>query len=378
MRNGDPTDAELSAAVQALEDAGGVRAEAARILGLPRKTLVGRLNQAIARGLGHRPPDSPNAPNGMTPTGVSILSNAEGEVQRWEKFKADDFNRQAVIEETVLAFTEPLKGLSQPGKIPTKLNSHLKTEYILTDLHLGMYAWGAESGADYDTDLAVSIAQSAVDRLVDASPASDTCLLNQLGDFFHADSNLPMTPTGKNILDVDTRFRKVISSGVQLMRYSIERMLTKHKIVEVRNTPGNHDIHSSIIIDEAIKAYYHNTKRVIVHESPRAFWAYRFGKNLVGVAHGHAPKPKALPGLLAADYPEWWAVCPYKFCRHGHLHTNSEFEDMTVIVNGFRTLAAPDSWTSSMGYRSGREATSITLHDEDGQDERHYKGVIYG
>jgi len=162
------------------------------------------------------------------------------------------------------------------------------------------------------------------------------------------------------------------------MRYSIDRMLTKHKLVEVRNTPGNHDIHSSMILDEAIKGYYYNTKRVLVHESPRAFWAYKFGKNLVGVAHGHAPKPKKLPGLLASDYPEWWAECPHKFCRHGHLHTNSEFEDITVRVDGFRTLAAPDNWTAGMGYRAGREAQSIILHAEDGQSERHYKGIIYG
>jgi transposase-like protein/metallophosphoesterase superfamily enzyme len=368
----DPTDEELLDAVRAYEEAGGNVSAAAVSIGLARTTLSGRLRQAVKRGLKEQPPRPTNTPEGMMPSGVSIYYGPHGEKARWEKFKAEDTNRQAVLEEVVSCFSEPLKGLHKPGKAPAKLSRDLKTEYVLADLHVGMYAWGQETGNDdYDTDKAVALATNIVRRLIESSPPSQSCILNQLGDFYHTDSNTPATPSSGNILDTDTRFRRVVRSGITLIRSCIEMMLEKHATVEIRNTPGNHDIHSSMILDEALKAYYHNDKRVIVHDSPKAFWAYRFGNSVIGIAHGHAPKPKKLPGLLAADYPQWWAECAYKACRHGHLHTTPCFEEMTVWTEGFQTLAAPDAWSISEGYRAGRGTQSIVLHIEDGEIERH-------
>jgi len=274
------------------------------------------------------------------------------------------------MEETLSAFMEPLKGLAKPTKAPTKTSNELLTEYVLADLHAGMYAWAAEAGDDYDSNIASELACQATDRLVSASPNSANAVINNLGDFYHLDSSKNETAAGTRV-DVDTRYRKVVNAGIRTLRHIVLSALKKHEHVRIRNTPGNHDTHSSLILDAAMTAYFENEPRVTVEDDPRAFWAYRFGSNLVGTSHGHAPKPKLLPGLLACDYPKWWAECEFKYCRHGHLHHCTADEEMGVIVEGFRTLAAKDAWHAGMGYRSGRDMKSIVLHDQFGEVERH-------
>ena len=270
---------------------------------------------------------------------------------------------------------EPLKGLANPAKPPKATEADLRTEYILTDLHLGQYSWHEETDEDYDVDKAVALAAQGIDRLAESVPKTETAILNQMGDFFTADNHLPMTPRGGNILDIDTRHRRVVRAGVQLARHAVERLLQTHKHVDIRNTPGNHDINSSIILDEALKAYFEKEPRVTIHDSAKSFWAYRFGKCLVGIGHGHAPKPPKMPGLLAADYPEWWGETEFKYCRHGHLHNERSFTDMGVKCEGFSTLAAKNAWESAEGYRSGRNMVAIVLHKEMGEWERHTAGV---
>lgn len=349
----------------------GTVAAAARALNISESTARNQHRALVIRG------DIPGKKeDDLKIYGTSTLYDSEGNVLlEWEKRKADAEQIQAKIRETIAAFVEPLKGTAKPVKPPKSTLKDLKTEYILTDLHLGQYSWAAETGADYDLDKAVSLAGQALERLVEAAPASETCILNQMGDYYHADSNTPTTPRGGNVLDTDTRHRKVLRAGVQLQRYMVERLLEKHKKVEIRNTPGNHDIHSALVLDEVMVAVYEKEPRVIVHDSPFPFWAYRFGTSLVGIAHGHEPKPKTLPGLLANDYPKWWGEAHYKFCRHGHLHNKQQFTEIGVECEGFPTLAALDAWGSGQGYRAPRYTVAIVLHKEHGEVERHRASV---
>lgn len=350
--------------------------QAAAHLGISERTLTRNLKEARRLGItgeGQQPPDA-----------FSLRKKAEmyvyedhpdGKRVEWISTEPDREKQQALMEETLSAFMEPLRGLAKPVKAPVKTLKDIFTEYVLTDAHLGGYAWSDEAGDDWDINIADETVRAAADRLIEAAPASERCLINNPGDWFHADGNVPLTPTGKNVLDTDTRHRKVMWVGVHLLRYIAERALQKHKTVEIRNTAGNHDPHSGMVLDVAAKCFFENEPRVIVHDSPKAFWAYRFGKNLVGIAHGHAPKPKDLPKLLATDYAQEWAECDFRYCRHGHFHSQRSFEEMGVICEGFRTLAPKDAWHAASGYRSGREAVAIVLDKEFGEIERHTAGI---
>jgi len=169
-------------------------------------------------------------------------------------------------------------------------------------------------------------------------------------------------------------FRK-IRAGITTMRYVIDRALEKHNQVRVRNVAGNHDPHASVTLTEALIGYYSKEPRVTIEDSPRAFFTYRFGLNLVGITHGHTGKPERLPGILAVDAQKDWGECEFKYVWHGHIHNKKVFEDMGVIVESFRTLAAKDAWHAEMGYRPGREMQAIVLHKEFGEIERHTAGL---
>ena len=314
-------------------------------------------------------------PDGFRLKGASTLYNADGEVTaQWVKSAVDQQRQQEIIKETISAFTgeiEPRK----PVKSPAVTNQDILTAYLIGDAHIGMLAWGEETGEDFDSAIASRDILAAADRLIEATPQANECLVVQLGDFYHADDSSSLTPGHHNRVDVDSRFPKVIRTGIQVMRGFIDAALKKHNLVRVRNVAGNHDPHAYITLNEALKGYYSKEPRVIIEDSPKPFYFYRFGTNLIGITHGHAPKPEKLPGLLAVSSGEDWGQCEFKYIWHGHIHNKRVFEDLGVLVESFRTLAGKDAWHVEQGYHSGREMQAIILHKDFGEVERHTAGI---
>ncbi len=308
--------------------------------------------------------------------GLSTLYDARsGEAKViWVKANADAERQKQAVQAIIESFIHDIKP-AKPTKPPKIKNDDLLSAYLIGDAHVGLYAWGEETGDDSDLSIVESDLLGAIDRLVESSPPAAKALIAQLGDFFHLDNTSNQTPRGGNVLDVDTRFRKVVRVGIRIMRYTIDRCLEKHQIVHLRNVEGNHDPVASVLLSEAMKGYYVNEPRVIIEDSPKLFFTFRFGSCLIGITHGDKAKIKKLPGMLAVDAQKDWGECDFKYVWHGHYHCDSRFEDMGVVVEGFRTLAAPDSWNISMGYRSGREAQVRILHKDFGLLDTHTAGI---
>ena len=310
--------------------------------------------------------------------GQSTLYSGETgtETSVWIKGQAQKGQRslQEVIDDTVSAFNEKVKVRSVSTKAPKVKTKDLLACICIGDAHLGMLSWEEKAKEDFDLKIGCKDLTDAADRIIEAIPATEEILIVQLGDFYHIDDSLNQTPANKNPLDADSRFSKIIQSGIYVLRHFIEKALTKHKIVRVRNVAGNHDPHSHVALSCALATFYESNKRVIIEDSPRAMYYYRFGKNLIGITHGHMPKPDKLPSVMAVDCPEW-AECEFKYCWHGHIHTKRSFEAMNVIVESFRTLAPGDAWTVDSGYRAGREIQAIILDKDFGEVERHTAGI---
>src|SRR3990167_6119418 len=347
---------------KAIDECGGVIAQAAIALDMPRQTL----------SAWHK---KQTAPDGYKVRGTSTLYGPDGETKLvWVKTREDAERQEQILRETIAAFVKDVKPV-KPIPSPKIKNADLCVAYCIGDAHIGLYAWGAETGADFDLSIATRDLISAADRLVGSTPPSSEAIVVQLGDFFHADDSKNVTPQSGNRLDVDSRFPKVIRAGITTMRHVIDRALEKHNLVRVRNVAGNHDPHASVTLTEALIGYYSKEPRVTIEDSPRAFFTYRFGLNLVGINNGHTGKPERLPGILAVDAQKDWGECEFKYVWHGHIHNKKVFEDMGVIVESFRTLAAKDAWHAEMGYRPGREMQAIVLHKEFGEIERHTAGL---
>ena len=361
--------------IQAVIDCGSIGA-AARKIGVDhaqvsRSVASARLKAAI-RGYAPEGDMTHTAPSPFAVKGVSTYYDEDGAVKgQWVKTKLDSQLAEDAIREFVDGLVQDAKGLSPLIASPKSANSDLLAVYAIGDPHIGMYAWAAETGDDFDTAIAEQQIRGAIDRLVASAPPAETCLVLELGDLIHADNSKNMTMRNENTLDVDTRWAKVMQVGLRVPIYAVKRALAKHKRVIVRIVKGNHDEHSSTAIALALDAYFNNNSRVIVELSPAEHWYYRFGSVLIGVTHGDKMKMKDLPGVMACDKPQEWGATKFRHWYQGHIHHRHVEEFPGVTVEAFRTLAARDAWHAGQGYRAGRDMCLIVHHKDFGEVERH-------
>jgi hypothetical protein len=279
----------------------------------------------------------------------------------------EKFRRQRALEQWAAELCESVEPSAHRIKPPTFSNNDLLAVYPMGDPHFGMYAWGLESGEDFDLKIAEKVTYQAIDRLVADAPAAREAIILELGDFFHSDNNSARTEASGHALDVDTRWARVMQIGLRAMVYVIKATLRKHQRVTVRIVQGNHDPHSSVFLATALDAYFRKEKRVRVDLSPAPFWFYRFGKVLIGATHGHTCKPQALPGIMATDRPEDWGATEFRVFHRGHVHHDDEKEYPGCKVQSHETLAAKDAWHAGAGYRSGRSMKCMVYHRKYGE-----------
>lgn len=362
--------------IDAVNEHGSFR-EASRKLGVNVGSVRGQVKAAETKaaifGYAPRHDMTRTVPEPFVVKGVSTYYDREGEVRgQWVKSKLDDAKAAEAIKEFVRFLVKDAKGLSPSIKAPAHSNSDLLAVYPMGDPHFGMYAWAKETGADFDLTEAERLTQAAIDRLVSSAPAAQTALLLSLGDFFHADNNSAATPASGHKLDVDSRFAKVQQVGLRAMRHAIQRLLEKHETVHVWMMPGNHDPHASYALALALDAFFDNQPRVTIDLSPSLYKYMRFGKVLIGAHHGHAAKFAQLPLIMATDRSEDWGSTAFRYWYCGHIHHKTvDKEHPGVMVETFRTLAAPDAYAAGAGYRAGRDMCLIVHHTKFGEVERH-------
>ncbi len=373
------SDDQMLEALRLVSEYGSV-AEAARQVGLSRTTMQGRVYKAREKfGQSElREVVDARVPEGHYAKGVSTLYDADGNMKaQWVKTNVEQEARQAAFEQAIkdLCKSVPPAPLVPP---PSHFDGDLLNVIPMGDPHFGLLSWKPETGEDFNLAMAEELTFGAVDKLVSRAPNAGTGLLLNLGDYFHADDSTNRTPSGGNILDVDSRFQKIASVGFRAMIRCIERMLEKHEKVIVRNNPGNHDPHQARMLNIAVEARFHDNPRVFVDPSPSSFYFYRFGKVLIGSTHGDGAKLTDLPLIMATDVQHDWAAADYRVWHVGHFHHNQKLgqKDLTGCeVETHRTLAAGDAWHRHQGYRAMRDMKVITYHREFGEDGRWRCGV---
>ncbi len=308
-------------------------------------------------------------PDGHVAKGISALVDAEGRIiQQWIKTTHDTII-PAMVDACKKVFAElDRASLIEP---PTETFSHLCNVYPIADQHNGLMAWGKESGENYDLKIGAARLRSCMQKLIAQSMASRLAIILNLGDWQHTDDATNMTPGHSNILDVDSRYFKILSAGIRLMKDCIDLALQKHDQIIVRNLPGNHDPHASIALTVALAEFYSDEPRVTIDQDPSDFFYHRFGATLIGATHGHKMKPDRMAMNMAVTRREDWGATKFHWFLFGHIHHETVREVGDVRVESFQTLAAKDAFSASHGYMSGQSLSSITLHKEDGEIGRH-------
>jgi hypothetical protein len=358
---------------------GGYRA-AARVLGVNHSNLIRAM-----RALEHRAAAQGYAPGydlthaaapGFLTKRVSTYYRATPDTPgQWHIQEPEKAAAFEAIREFIAALAEDVRGLSPRSPEPTHTNEDLLVVYPMGDPHFGMYAWKDEAGEDFDLAIAERITNAAMDGLVDTAPPAATAIILNLGDMFHADNESNLTARSGNVLDVDTRWQRVMQIGLRSMVYCIRRARQKHARVIVRINKGNHDTHSGFALALALDAYFANDPGVELDLSPAVHWYFQWGKVLIGSTHGDTTKMVDLPGVMTSDQRKAWGESDYCYWYCGHIHHDKVQEYPGVTVEYFRTLAPRDAWHAGQGYRAGRDMQCIIHHRRFGEIGRHRRGI---
>jgi hypothetical protein len=355
--------------LEAVHKYGSNRA-AAKALKVDCKTLRAAIKRVKARAAakGYAPEFdmTRTVPDGFKVKGVSSLY-VDGKLSsQWVKSTADEERRQELIRAAYEAMAEDLPRIA-PVTLKKTFEANLATLYTLTDCHVGQRAWAKETGADWDLEIAERVLVGCFEQMVQASPPAAVGFVNQLGDFLHYDSLLPMTPTSGHIVDADSRYSKMAGVAVRILRRVVSMALEKHEKVVLLLAEGNHDLSGSVWLRVMFKALYENEPRVEVVDSERPYYAYQHGRTMLAFHHGHLKKKEQLPLTFAAMFPAIWGATERRYCHVGHMHHWDEKEHSGMTVTQHPTIAAPDSHSARHGYVSDRSVTAITYHREYGQ-----------
>lgn len=308
----------------------------------------------------------PAAP-GFQVKGTSTLYRENGTVAvQWVKTAQDAEAMQAAIEAMIVGLSDKLPR-EKPRRAPAKTASDLANVYVLTDFHLGMLAWGEETGADWDIKIAEDMLVAWFSAAIAQAPDAEVGVFAELGDFGHWDGLESVTPTSGHSLDADSRFQKLVRVTIRAVRRIIGMLLEKHDRVHVLTAEGNHNLASSAWMREWLAAVYENEPRITVDTSPDPYYCYEHGETALFFHHGHKRRMGQIDTVFAAKFREVFGRTKHAYAHMGHLHHIDVKETNLMVIEQHRTLAAPDAHASRGGWVSGRDACVITYSKRFGE-----------
>lgn len=290
----------------------------------------------------------------------------------WVKTDVKLAERIAIAQEAIEALSGELKPI-KPIKLDRKYSQpeELANLYVLSDIHIGALAWAAETGADWDLDIAENMVTEAFQYQIDNSPNAEHGIFCQLGDALHYDSMRAETPTSKHIVDADSRPQKMVRVAIRIFRRVVEMLAARHKRLTIIHAQGNHDPYGSIHLQEWSSVLYENNPRINVICNPSPYYSITHGKTFLGFHHGHKRK---LAGLVEAfsgrDYWAQKANCRMAYLHSGHEHHRELKEFSGGICEMHPTLCSRSSYEAQGGYQADRSMACITYHTKGREQSR--------
>lgn len=247
----------------------------------------------------------------------------------------------------------------------------------LSDLHVGKLAWDKEVGTDYNVDLAKQVFIEALQNLTYQSVRCfgiEEFVLNIGGDFLHTNGSSNTTANGTIMNDVDTRYQKIFTKGLEILTEAIDFLASFEGVkVKVFVVQGNHDKATSFYLGESLKAFYKKDKNVDIINDPHVRKYHKYGVSSYMLTHGDC-KDDGLPLTFATEKPDYFANSLYRYIFLGHLHKSSrkvyltENEVNGVVSRRLNSLSPTDAWHSESNFIGAkRMANALVFDKENGQ-----------
>lgn len=291
--------------------------------------------------------------------------------QIWLKGKADAQKQLEMMEAVANSMAAELPK-AEPVDRPSDVASDLCNLFPIFDAHVGMLAWGQETGGDdWDLDIAEEVITRTHRQAILSSPPAKRGIVMLGGDLMHFDSMENVTPTSRHIVDADGRYPKIVDVTTRIVRRIVEQTLLMHSEVDLVVMGGNHDISSTHFLRSMFRNLYENETRLTVDECVGQFYALQHGEVGIMGHHGHKLNIGSKGGaqrmaLVYLNHPIGKAVKRI-YGHNGHLHHRCIVEQPGCILEQHQALCAPDAHASSGGWISDRGMRSITYHTTSGE-----------
>lgn len=352
-------------------NAGMKNIDIARKYGISDRVIRIRKAKLAKKGVGHGRDVSHLVPDGYKIKGTSSLVDEFGNTKlQWVKTDTDAERQVELMKAIIEGMKSEITPVAPVKATRAKRDDKLLNLYTVSDFHLGMLAWGDESGDDWDMKIAEDLFSRWFYAAFQKAPDAGTGVINLLGDLAHFDSLVAVTPASGNVLDADTRYQKLVRYMIRMVRRVVDMALVKHKSVRLLIVQGNHDESGMIWLAEMFSTLYDNEPRVFVDTSPDVYKMVQHGKTTLFFTHGHKCRFEVVEPIMIAKFRKAFGESEYSYAHVGHLHHQKIVESRNMVVEQHRTLAAKDAYASRGGWMSGRSANVITYSAEYGEVAR--------
>ena len=366
--------------------------QAALSLGIPRRTFSNRLAVAADNGLIEgwikenftetlTDTQQADVPDGHAITGLTTLYKftdveSGAKVTQFVKTKQLASDRAAKEAELIQSKIKELEAMYDYVPVTTKAvtlqkapATELLSQYVIADLHVGQYSWQQETGANWNTEICRKLMHQVSSDLISRHPNSQVGYLCVTGDFNDSDGK-GVTPTHGHVLDTSTKFPKILDTGLAILVDFIDKLRNKHNQVVVSIIRGNHDVHSHIFYQKALRAHYRNESNVCIIQHNNPFSAIQWGKVMVCCNHSDKIKLEKQSKVFTQLFPEMVGSTLYRYIHTGHLHFYREISDDVFSSIQHPSMVAPSAHSIEGGWISDRKMCSFVYNRNHGEIAR--------
>lgn len=308
---------------------------------------------------------------------VSTLRGSDGSVTaQWTIAEPEKVSLEEQIRTAVDVFKDELPVFQQVPTSTAYTDESLLNVFVANDLHLGALVSEQETGQSCNLETGLTRAKSAIEYLVQSSPAAKQAVVVDLGDLTEATGYKPFTNKGGHVLDVSNRYPEVLRAAYELLAYFVGLALTKHETIYFYNVGGNHDENSALAVREVLRVMFRDNPRVIVDDKPTDIKYHQHGKTLLQFFHGDKMKMQAAGEVMAYDCVNIFSQTEHRYGLCGHIHKDAVVDGRLSRTESFRTLTVMNNWATGMGFRGGvGTMSSITYSSEHGEISRNKYSV---
>lgn len=244
------------------------------------------------------------------------------------------------------------------------------------DLHMWKLAYESYVGEEYNMDIAEDrlkhVLSNTIARLKqNGNPAK--YIINIGNDGLHIDTPKNTTTSGTP-QDVDGLYSVAKERLTSLRMWAIN-ILQQEAEVEIVNTRGNHDKHSSLDIASTLEAVYMNNENVSIKRSENTWQAIKEGNNLFVFNHWDNytsnAKRKTIPGEVRKRYADKIDENTNIHVFMGHLHSKKKFIEQSadsihwVEIHYAMSVSGTDQWHNENGYIGNQKGMETMIYNKD-------------